>query len=116
MLENLKKIVQNIQEANETKKKRWLFVLSTLIMILVVGFWVACLSKTIVNLGPAEPTESTNQPPIQISKESPWQVFVIGIKAIASQIKDLIAATNKMSLEVNPSDFASSSEEIIPKQ
>ncbi len=116
MLENLKKIVQNIQAASETKKKRWLFVLSALAMILVVGFWVAYLNKTIVNLGPAEPTESTNQPSIQISKESPWQVFVTGLKAITSQIKDLIAATHKISIEVNSSNSTSSSEEIIPKQ
>ena len=116
MLENLKKIVQNIQAASETKKKRWLFILSALAMMLVVGFWVAYLNKTIVNLGPAEPAESTNQPPIQISKESPWQVFVTGLKAVTSQIKDLIAATRKITVEANPSNSTSSPEKIIPKQ
>jgi flagellar basal body-associated protein FliL len=115
MLENLKKIVSNIQAASETKKKRWLFILSVLIMVLVVSFWMAYLNKTIVNLGTTEQAESNNQPQ-QISKESPWQVFITGLKTVTTQIKDLINTTRKITIETNPSNTTSTLEEIIPQQ
>lgn len=116
MLENLKKIVSNIQAASKTKKKRWLFVLSALAMVLVVSFWITHLDKTIVGLGTLEPTQPNNQSQVQISKESPWQVFVTGLKAVTGQIKDLINTTRKITIEANSSDSTSTLGEIIPQQ
>jgi len=112
MFKNLKNFIQNLQAAEETKKKRWLFLLSAIAMILIIGSWSVYLNKTIVNLGPAEPN---NQPAAKISKESPWQVFLTGFKTIISQIKELIAATRKISIEGNNPNFAPNSEEIIPQ-
>ncbi|MEK7624314.1 MAG: hypothetical protein AAB404_01115 [Patescibacteria group bacterium] len=114
MFKNLKKVVQNIQTADETKKKRWLFVLSALAMIIVISSWVVYLNKTIVNLGPAE-SEKNNQPLVKIPKESPWQVFLTGLKIITSQIKELVATTREISIESGAVDFATSSEKISPK-
>ncbi len=103
MFKNLKKIIQNIQAADEAKKKRWLFILSATTMILVISFWAVYLNKTIINLGPKAATESTdNQSSVQTSKESSWRVFLNGLKTIASQIKELITATRNISIDINP--------------
>ncbi len=114
MLKNLRKFFQNIQAADETKKKRWLFILSAIAMILIISFWAIYLNKTIVNSGQvatAEPTD--NQASAQTPEESPWQVFLTGFKAIVGQIKELITVARKISVEtVNP-DFATSSPGIL---
>lgn len=114
MFENLKRFIQNLQAADETKKKRWLFISSALAMILIIGFWAVYLNKTIVNLGPAK-SEKNNQPAIQIAKESPWQVFLTGFKIIISQTKALITATREISIEGGASNFSTSSEAISPE-
>lgn len=114
MLKNLKKILQNIQTADETKKKSWLFILTAIAMILIIGSWVIYLNKTIANSGQAAKTESTdNQSPIQTSKESSWRVFLAGFKTIIGQIKELVTAARKISLEINNPDFATSSPESL---
>jgi len=114
MFENLKKFIQGLRTADETKKKRWLFILSALSMILIISFWAIYLNKTIVNLGPTEP-KKTGQSSIQISKESPWQVFLTGSKIIIGQIKELMTATREISIEGNSSNFATSSEAVSPE-
>jgi len=103
MFKNLKKIIQNVQTADEAKKKRWLFVLSAITMILVIGFWAFYLNKTITSLRSPETAESAdNQPSIQDSKESAWQTFLTGFETLTSQIKELITATRNISIETNP--------------
>ena len=47
MFENLKKFIQGLRTADETKKKRWLFILSALSMILIISFWAIYLNKNI---------------------------------------------------------------------
>jgi len=106
MLENFKKTIQNIQTAEDSKKKRWLFILSALAMILVIGVWTIYLNKIIVNLGPAETEKKTSQQQsIQIPEESSWQIFIAGLKTISSQIKELIAQTREISIEANNPNF-----------
>lgn len=116
MFKSLKKIIQNIQTAEESKKKRWLIILSAIAMILVIGSWVAYLNKTIVNLNPAGSTQENNQSPVQISKESPWQTFLTGLKTVTGQINELIVMTRKITIEANNPDSATSSDGIIPQQ
>ncbi len=114
MLKNLKKILQNIQAADETEKKHWLFILSAIAMILVIGFWAIYLNKTIANSGQTAATEPANdQLSVQTPKESPWQVFLTGFKTIVGQIKELITTARKISVETtdNP-NFTTSSLQI----
>lgn len=114
MFENLKKFIQGLQAADETKKKRWLFILSALSMILIISSWAIYLNKTIVNLGPTE-SKKTGQSSIQISKDSPWQVFLTGSKIIISQIKGLMTTTREISIEGDTPNVATSSEAISPE-
>jgi len=89
MFESLKKFIVNLQKADEARKKRWLFILSALAIIVVVGGWVIYINKSVVNL---EITKTTEQ--------SSWQVFQTGLKTIISQIKNLITASREISIEI----------------
>lgn len=105
MFESLKKIIQNIQAADEAKKRLWLYILSAIAMILVISGWVVCLNKTIVSLNPekttTEATEPANPTETQEPKESPLKVFMTGLKTITGQIKELITTTREISVENN---------------
>jgi len=98
MFKNLKKFIQNLQTAEESRKKRWLFILSSAAMILVISAWAVYVNKTIVNLGTAE---STERPTAKTASEPFWQVFSTGIKTIADQIKNLIKTSREISIEGN---------------
>lgn len=89
MFENLKKFIKNLQAADEARKKRWLFVLSAMMMIVVVGIWGLYIKKNIPNLEISE----------EISKQSSWQVFQKGLETVISQIKNLINAGREISIE-----------------
>jgi Tfp pilus assembly protein PilO len=89
MFESLKKFIVNLQKADEARKKRWLFILSALAIIVVVGGWVIYINKSVANL---EITKTTEQ--------SSWQVFQTGLKTIISQIKNLITASREISIEI----------------
>ena len=103
MFKNLKNFIQNLQAAEENKKKRWLFILSGAAMILVISAWALYINRTIVNLGTAEPTE---QPIAKTASEPFWQVFSTGIKTITDQIKNLIKTSREISIEGDSPDFA----------
>ncbi|MFA5084108.1 MAG: hypothetical protein WC475_01835 [Candidatus Paceibacterota bacterium] len=113
MLKNLKEFLQNIQAADETKKKRWLFIFSAIAMILVVGFWAVYLNKTIANSGQTAATEPSSQSSAQTPKESAWRIFLSGFKTIVGQMKELFTAARKISVEIGNSGFATSSPEIL---
>lgn len=95
MFKDLKNFIKNLQAAKETTKRRWLFVLSAVAMILVIGSWTLYLNRTIVNLGETE----KNSSPTKISQESSWQVFLTGLKMIASQIKEKFTAGRQIYIE-----------------
>ena len=97
MFKNLKIFIQNLQAAEENKKKRWLFILSSAAMILVISAWLVYVNKTIVNLGALESTEPPTAP--KTTEESFWQVFSTGIKTITDQIKNLIKTGREISIE-----------------
>lgn len=103
MFKNLKNFIQNLQTAGESRKKRWLFILSGVAMILVISVWALYINRTIVNLGTAE---STERPTAETASEPFWQVFSTGIKTITDQIKNLIKTGREISIEGNSSDFA----------
>lgn len=88
MFESLKKFIENLQAADEARKKRWLFVLSAIMMIVVVGVWTLYIRKSMPNLKINE----------EISKESSWQVFRTGLETIISQIKNLIKTGREISI------------------
>ncbi|MDP3052782.1 MAG: hypothetical protein Q8N22_02400 [bacterium] len=114
MLKNLRKILQNIQAADETKKKHWLFILSAIAMILIISFWAIYFNKTIINSDQAAATEpADNQSSAQTPKESSWQVFITGFKTIVGQIKELITAARKISVETDNPNFTTSSPGIL---
>lgn len=91
MFENLKKFIKNLQAADEARKKRWLFVLSAVAMIVVVGVWGLYIKKSIPSLGVSEAIKES-------SKESSWQVFQKGLETIISQIKNLIKTGREISI------------------
>jgi hypothetical protein len=104
MFKNLKNFIQNLQTAGESRKKRWLFILSGAAMILVISVWALYINRTIVNLGTAESTKQ--QTATKNASESFWQVFSTGIKTIADQIKNLIKTSREIIIEENSPDFA----------
>jgi len=86
MFEGLKKSVENLQASDENRKKRWLFVLSGLAMIIVIGLWLLYMKNNII---PASET------PTAINSPSFWQTFKTGLATIINQVENLIK-TNRV--------------------
>jgi hypothetical protein len=87
MFEGLKNFIENLQTANESRKKRWLLFLSALAMVTIIGLWLIYINSDMIA------NSEINL------KQSSWQIFKTGAKTIISRIKDFIEASRIISIE-----------------
>lgn len=81
MLKNIAKFIKELQDSDEKRKRRWLFVLSALAISIVIVCWLIHLNKVIIGLGAGAETANAQ------SSNSFWQTFLVGLKIIGGQIK-----------------------------
>ncbi|KKR89204.1 MAG: hypothetical protein UU85_C0004G0044 [Candidatus Wolfebacteria bacterium GW2011_GWA2_42_10] len=74
----MKNFFKKIQAADESVKKRWLFIMSAVSAVIVIGFWLIYLRYSIEAVG-----NHSDKAEIGF-----WRIFKTGLKAIAIQVKE----------------------------
>lgn len=80
MFEKFKNFLNNIQNSNETTKRRWLIGATAVSMVLVIGLWLIYVKSTVV-FPAGESQEATT---------GFWQIFKNGLVVVFNSIKENI--------------------------
>jgi uncharacterized oligopeptide transporter (OPT) family protein len=78
MFERLRKLLNNIQNSDESVKKRWLIASSALAMILVIGLWLVYMNWALNSF------DKTAQK--QESETGFWQIFKTGLNVVGESV------------------------------
>ncbi len=74
-----KKFLENIQNSDETTKKRWLIGMTAVSMIIIVSLWLIYMKST---LG------IVSRPENQETSVGFWQIFKNGLSIVSNSIKE----------------------------
>lgn len=58
MIQKIQNFFLNLQQSDETTKKRWLIILTSASMAVVISLWVIYLNFTLADLGPKPPASN----------------------------------------------------------
>lgn len=71
--------LKEIQNSNQKTKRKWLVIMTALVMIIVIGLWLVYLNQ-IVRPSPQESLPDTSA--------GNWQIFKNGLKVAFESIRD----------------------------
>ncbi len=77
MSKSLKNFIAELQELDEGSKKKWLFGLTTISVVIILLLWAMYLNVTVVAV-------DTRNAPTRVSN---WNVFKTGLEVIGDKIE-----------------------------
>ncbi len=91
MFKKIKKLLEDIQNSDETTKKRWLIGASVVSMFLVIGLWLVYIKSTLEFSGKSVENQESNV--------GFWQIFknglTIAIQSIKEGVKGIVSEITK---------------------
>jgi hypothetical protein len=83
MFKRLKSSILNLQQLDETSKKKWLIGLTAAATILVIFLWASYLNATVASVD-----SNQNQPEV-----SNWEVFKTSLQVLGSKVETGLAGS-----------------------
>ena len=112
MIQKIQNFFLELREKDEATKKRWLVILTSASMVVVIALWAVYLNFTLADLGPKPPASNE----IGILKTSRAGLQIIAGKSIA-YLQSLAQKTNSITIQsASINMILKDLEEIKPKR
>ncbi|TSC96491.1 MAG: hypothetical protein Athens071426_102 [Parcubacteria group bacterium Athens0714_26] len=103
-MDRFKKFIDGLGDLDEAAKKKLLWILTPVIMVVIIALWLVYINYNVVNLGGDIRSEEQKNETIS-NKPSFFEVLNSGIKVVGAKIKEIFTKNRVIDIQGNNFKF-----------
>lgn len=117
MLTKIQNFFLELRQSDQENKKRWLVILTSAAMILIISFWIIYFNLTIKNLSQKEESASQFWETMKVGLGVIYQKTASELSRASANLQEILKKTNSVTIQAeNFQTVMPNLEEIKPKK